>query len=662
MAVTRLDITVREPLLKGVSFGKTGPYEIVRGSVTFAADPTNLHNQGIVDLDKAPRNAAGQVEWWSDFTLLQPADPQQGNKRLLFEVVNRGRILAFRMFDAVAGTTNLNSPDQIGPGFLLQQGYTLAWCGWQWDVMRLEGMFGAGVPQAMDGTTPVGGKVLCQWWPTVPAAFLLLADRDHKVYPSVDTEDQDAVLTVREHENAPRQVIPRDQWRFARVTRGEPVPATTHAWLASGFQPGKVYECVYRTQQAPVVGLGLLSVRDVVSFLRHHPEAQHNPCAGQLERAYGFGASQSGRFLRHFLYLGLNTDEAGRMVFDGVMPHIAGARRGEFNQRFAQPSAATLHGPSMAFPFTDQAQLDPLTQQRDGLLQRLMQTGHCPKIIYTNSSSEYWRGDASLSHISVDGSTDVTLPDQVRLYLFASTQHTPGKLPLTDRGADGSRGQYPLNSLDYSPLLRATLVHLDRWVSQNEAPPPSCYPRLADGTAVPAQSLAPVFTALPRHAFPTIVPQPHRLDFGPQAEQGIFEPLPPKVGEPYQTFVAAVDADGNELAGIRLPEVTVPLATYTGWNPRHPSQGAPEQTFRTQGATIPLAATTETRAQTADPRAAIAERYASKAAYLDLVTKAAEDLVAKRYLLPEDVASVLQRAAQRYDIFIGQSAGAEGRG
>ncbi|MGE3540434.1 MAG: alpha/beta hydrolase domain-containing protein [Candidatus Tectimicrobiota bacterium] len=654
MAVTRLDISVREPLLNGKAFGKTGPYEILRGSVTFAADPAALPNQGIVDLDKAPRNAAGQVEWWADFTLLRPADPQQGNRRLLFEVVNRGRILAFRMFDAVAGTSNLHSPEQVGNGFLLQQGYTLAWCGWQWDVMRLEGMFGAGIPQAMDGTTPVGGKVLCQWWPTVPAAFLLLADRDHKVYPSVDTEDQEAVLTVREHENAPRQVIPRHQWRFARVTRGEPVPATTHAWLASGFQPGKIYECVYRTQQAPVVGLGLLGVRDVVSFLKYNTEAQQNPCAGQLEQAYGFGASQSGRFLRHFLYRGLNTDETGRMVFDGLMPHIAGARRGEFNQRFAQPSAATLHGPSLAFPFTDHEQVDPLTQQRDGLLRRLLQAGHCPKIIYTNSSSEYWRGDASLSHISGDGSADVTLPEQVRLYMFASTQHTPGKLPLTDRATDGSRGQYPLNSLDYTPLLRAALVQLDRWVSQGEAPPPSRYPRLADGSAVPASSVGAVFTSLPRHAFPTIFPQPHRLDFATASGQDSTTCIPSKVGEPYQTFVAAVDADGNEIAGIRLPDVAVPLATYTGWNLRHPSQGAPEQTFRTQGATIPLAPTSEARAQSADPRAAIAERYASKEAYLALVTKAAEALVSERYLLPEDMAGVVQRAAQRYDVFMGQ--------
>ena len=262
------------------------------------------------------------------------------------------------------------------------------------------------------------------------------------------------------------------------------------------------------------------------------------------------------------------------MVFDGVMPHIAGARRGEFNHRFAQPSDATLQGPGVLFPFTDDEQVDPVTEQRDGLLCRLMRTGHCPKIVYTNTSAEYWRGDASLSHISVDDTTDVTLPETVRLYLFAGTQHGPGRLPLSNT-AEGARGQYPLNSVDYTPLLRAILVHLDRWVSHNEPPPPSRYPRLAESTAVPAQSLAVLFQCLPGKAFPALIPQPQRLDFGPAWEHGVASWLPPRLGEPYKTFVPAVDGDGNEVAGIRLPDLTVPLATYTGWNPRHASQGAP---------------------------------------------------------------------------------------
>jgi hypothetical protein len=654
MAVTRIDITSRERLLGGKQFGATGAYDVLHGTVTCAVDPARPQNQGITDIAQAPRTTAGKVEWWADVTLLQPVDPTRGNRRLFFEVVNRGRILAFRLFDAVAETPDLSRPEHLGNAFLLQQGYTVAWCGWQWDVMRLQGLLGTGVPQAMAGDTPVSGQVLCQWWPTANTPVLLLADRLHHPYPAADVSDPEAVLSVREHENGPRQVIPRTQWRFARLDRGTPVPATTNILLETGFQAGKIYECVYRTRHAPVAGLGLLAVRDVVAHLKYEPDQALNPCAGQIDYAYGFGASQSGRFLRHFLYLGLNSDESGRMVFDGVMPHIAGARRGEFNRRFAQPSANTMQGPGTVFPFTDNEQVDPVTDQRDGLLRRLSSTGHCPKIIYTNTAAEYWRSDASLSHISVDGSSDVALPEMVRLYLFAGTQHTPGRLPLTDRASDGARGQYALNSVDYAPLLRAVLVHLDRWVSHATPPPPSRYPRLADGTAVPAESLAAVFQALPRGAFPSIIPQPYRLDFGPTWDQGIASSLPPRLGEPYTTFVSAVDKDGNEVAGIRLPDLTVPLATYTGWNPRHPSQGAPEQSLRMHGATIPFAPTPSVRAQSGDPRPSIAERYASKEVYLELVTKAAETLVAEGFLLATDVDGLVQHAARRYDLLTQQ--------
>jgi hypothetical protein len=655
MPVTQLDITARGPLLNGEAFGTTGPYELLSGVVTFAADPAHPRNRCITDLDKAPRTAAGTVQWSADFCLLQPADPTRGKQRLFFEVVNRGRMRAFRMFDAVADTPDLMHEAHIGDGFLLQQGYTVAWCGWQWDVIRSGGLLGMDVPEAVEGNTPVSGKVLCQWWPNASTPVLLLADRVHHPYPTADASDPDAVLTVRAHDFAPRQAIPRAQWQFARLEGGKVVPDAHHVYLPGGFQAGKIYECVYRTQKAPIVGLGLLAVREFVSFLRYGAEQVQNPCTDQFAHAYGFGISQSGRFLRHYLYLNLNEDEAGRLVFDGVIPHIAGARRGEFNHRFAQPSANTMQDPNNVFPFTDNPQTDPLTGRSDGLLQRLSATGRLPKIFHINSAAEYWRGDASLSHISVDGATDVPLPDTVRMYLLAGTQHTPGDLPLKDTATDGARGQHPLNSVDYSPLLRAALVNLDRWVSHNEPPPPSQYPRLADGTAVPASSLAPVFRAMPGVTFPTRIPQPHRLGFGPDWPQGVASWLPPQVGEPYTVFVPAVDQDGNEVAGIRLPDLTVPLATYTGWNPRHPEHGAPEQLLRMHGSTLPFPATRRERERTGDPRLSMAERYASKAAYLELVQKAAEALVAARYLLATDVEAVVRRAAQRYDLFIGRA-------
>ncbi len=655
MGVTRLEITQRSPLLGGQSFGSAGPYELLRGTVTCAVDPAHSRNRSIVDLDRAPRTAAGKVEWSADFCLLQPADPARGNRRLLFEVVNRGRVRAFfYMCRAVNGTGKLTSEEDIGDGFLLQQGYTLAWCGWQWDVVRSDELLGLQAPQAMQGDAPVSGKVLCQWWPNATTPVLLLADRVHHPYPAADVSDPDATLTVREDENSPRRTIPRPQWQFARLQGEALVPDPTHIALSTGFQAGKIYECVYRTQHAPVVGVGLLAVRDTVSFLKSAPHAAGNPASGRIDYAYGFGASQSGRFLRHFLYLNMNEDEAGRMVFDGVIPHIAGARRGEFNHRFAQPSANTLQGPNTAFPFADAEQTDPVTGQTDGLLRRIASEGTLPKIVHINSAAEYWRGDASLSHISVDGTTDVAIPESVRLYLFAGTQHTPGVLPLKDTATDGARGRHPLNSLDYVPLLRAALVNLDRWVSHHEPPPPSRYPRLDEGTAVPARSIGTLFNAIQGASFLSVIPEPLRVDFGPTWAEGVASTLPPKVGAPHVTFVSAVDQDGNEVAGIRLPDLTVPLATYMGWNPRHPEQGAPEQTVRMHGSTLPFLRTRSEREASGDPRLSIAERYPSKAAYLEQVKKAAEALIAERYVLPADLEVILQRAAQRYDLCLGR--------
>jgi hypothetical protein len=337
------------------------------------------------------------------------------------------------------------------------------------------------------------------------------------------------------------------------------------------------------------------------------------------------------------------------------MAHIAGARRGEFNHRFAQPSSLSLEGPSTLFPFTDHDQVDAVTGQQDGLLHRLQTTGHCPKIFYTNTSTEYWGAAASLIHTSLDGATDVPLPDNVRVYHLAGTNHGPGKLPLSATAPDGARGQAALNSVDYVPLLRALLVHLDAWVSHNTAPPASCYPRLADGTAVAASSLAPLFQSLPRKLFPSVLTQAYRLDFGPSWEHGVAEYLPPQRGAAYTTLVAAVDQDGNEIAGIRLPDLTVPLATYTGWNLRHQSQGSPGQSLRTHGSTLPFAPTAAARAQAGDPRLSISERYASKEQYLDLVRQATQALVAVGYLLAMDVDTVMQRAAWRFDL-LSQSA------
>ncbi|MGH7062033.1 MAG: alpha/beta hydrolase domain-containing protein, partial [Stellaceae bacterium] len=395
------------------------------------------------------------------------------------------------------------------------------------------------------------------------------------------------------------------------------VPDPHHVYLAAGFEPGRIYEVIYATTGAPVVGLGLLAARDIVSFLRRDTEAG-NPCAGDILHAYAFGASQSGRFLRQLLYLGLNEDEAERLVFDGVLVHIAGGKRGgDFNQRFGQPSASLHPTMSNAFPFNEMASTDPVTGRSDGLVERLAARRMVPKIFYSNSSTEYWRGDASLIHTDAGGASEVAPIAASRVYHFAGTQHTAAAPPLTDTNpTDGTRGQQALGTVDYNPLLRARLVRLDGWVSSGEEPPPSRYPGLADGTAAAPERVRPVLTAIPGVGFPAYPPEVVRLDFGPEAAQGIATRLPPGEGAPYPHLVPAVDGDGNEVSGIRLPNVSVPLATHTGWNLRHPECGAPDKLMSLSGATIPFPATREDRARAGDPRRAIAERYPDKTAFL----------------------------------------------
>jgi hypothetical protein len=317
------------------------------------------------------------------------------------------------------------------------------------------------------------------------------------------------------------------------------------------------------------------------------------------------------------------------------------------------PSASLQPNMSNLFPFSDTVQTDPVTGRGDGLLERLAARRQMPKIFFTNTSTEYWRGDASLIHTNVEGTKDVAPSASVRIYHFAGTQHSSGTLPLTDTNpVDGARGQQKFNSVDYTPLLRAALVRMDRWVTEQEAPPPSRYPRLADGTAVAPEQPKAVFAALPGAGFPAYLPQARRLDFGSDAERGIATKLPPEVGKPYPHFVPAVDPDGNEVSGVSLPDLTVPLATYTGWNLRHPQMGASDQLMSLMGSTIPFPATRRDREALGDPRLSISERYPTKTEYLAQARREAQRLVESGHLLAEDLELVVDQASRRYEILL----------
>jgi hypothetical protein len=638
MPVVKLEVTRREPVLGGAAFkgagGSGSAYEKIEGLLHFTADPAARANAAIADLGLAPRNARGLVEYAADFYLLRPLDGGRG--RLLLDVPNRGRKIALGMFNSTPRSNDPTTPEDFGNGFLMRHGYTVAWVGWQPDVPRRDGMMAMTAPRIPG----VSERVRCEFRPNAPVDVLPLADRYHIPHPVARRDDPEAQLCVREHAEAPAVTLPRGTWRF---------PDDASVALEGGFRPGAIYDCYYRAQDPPLVGLGFTAVRDTASFLRWGAAAAGNLCAGGIERSYVFGVSQSGRFLRHLLYLGLDEDEAGRFVWDAVIPHVAGARRGEFNCRFGQPSLNAVHAVGSLFPFTDAPEEDPVTGRREGLLRRLAGRPRPPRIVTINSSAEYWRGDGSLVHTDPGGTRDVAPPDFVRQYLFAGTQHTPGMLPPPAADPNtGGRGIHPFSVVDYSPLLRAALVNLDRWVSDGVEPPPSAVPRLAEATAVAAETTRPVYAAIPGARFPDRISRPQRLDFGPDVERGVVA-LPPTLGKPFATFVSAVDADGNERAGIRPPELRVPLATYTGWNPRHPEQGAPGDIMAMMGSTLPFARTAAERARTGDPRASIEERYAGREDYLGRVRREALAMVTARHLLAEDVDAVVERAGAVWD-------------
>lgn len=647
MPVTALDVHSRSLVLDGRPFGAAGAYEKLAGTLHFAVDPAHPLHAGITDLKLAPRGSDGRVEFQSDFYLLRPVDPSRGNRRLLLDTPNRGRKVALGMFNSAVRVPDPTVAEDFGNGFLMRHGWTVAWVGWQHDVPRRDGMMALDIPRVPGAS----GLVRCEFRPNTPADVLPMADRYHIPYAAAELDDPAARMLVREHAGGAPVAVPRSAWRFARREGDRLVPDASHVHLAGGFTVGHIYDLVYRSQDPVVVGLAFLGVRDTGAFLKWGLAAEGNPCAGALERSVLFGVSQSGRFLRHLLYLGLDEDEQGRLVFDAVLPHVAGGRRGEFNMRFGQPSVNAQEAMGSLFPFADEPQTDPVTGQRDGLLARIAERGRAPKIFSTNTSAEYWRSDASLIHTDVASGRDVEPPAGVRIYHFAGTQHTPGALPPPDTDPNtGSRGLQPFNVVDYAPLLRAALVNLDRWMSDEVAPPPSVFPRLGDGTAVPAESTAATLRAIPGVRFPDRVTRVARLDFGPQTAAGILSELPPKIGTEFAAWVSAVDGDGNERAGIRPVELRAPLATVTGWNPRHPEQGAPGDLMAMMGSTLPFARTAIERERRGDPRPSIAERYASRAAYLTAAREAAEALVAARYALAEDVEAMVARAGQLWDL------------
>jgi hypothetical protein len=578
-----------------------GPhFEKLVGKIYFAVDPKNPHNTIIADLDKAARNAAGEVEFSADLYVIRPKTNR--NDTLFVEISNRGG-------KAFLANLDPTSEADIRDRFLFDRGYTVAWIGWQFDVrpepnrVRLYAPVAPGIMGKVRSDFVVSKRV-----EEHSVGHIIQGTIGGTGYPAATME---GTLSQRAAPTAPRLMIPRGHWWFTG-------PMAIH--LDGGFVPGKIYELIYTAKDPAIVGCGLAAVRDFVAYSKYDANA-----VTASKRAYGFGISQSGRFLRHFIYEGFNADEQGRQVFDAIDAHVAGAGRGNFNHRFAQPSRdaqplSPLFYRVDLFPFADLRTTDPLSGRSEGLLDRAVAEKVVPKIFYTNTSYEYWSRGESLAHTTPDGKSDVQIPESSRIYFIAGTAHVPGPFPPQKR-----EGQNLDNPSNYWTPLHALFDALDAWVRNGTEPPASRYPRISDGTLVRANELAV--------KFPVVTPyEPYKLDLSTE---------PPKVLGTYPTRVPQVDADGNETSGIRSPRVTVPVAMYSGWNLRDASVGFPEARQSFTGSFIPFA------------KDRVLDLYRDPPEYLGRYTQAALRMIDDRFLVPEELSEILRLGQRDWNYALG---------
>jgi hypothetical protein len=505
--VVRINVETRSDVADGKSYGLAGAYERLAGKIYYEIDPDLSSNQIIRDISYAPTNADGKVEFSTDFYLLKPKEIEAGNGAVVFEVVNRGNKNLMR-FNFAERVPHPSSAADMGDGFLLDNGYSMLWLGWQFDTADDGRRMRLYPPTATGSDGPLEGLVRSDFIVTETIYAHSLGDRGHTAYPVSDPDDARNVLTVRDKPTEERQVIPRDQWQFARRENNRAVADTTMVYLDGGFEPGRIYEAVYISQDPAITGTGMAAIRDTISMLKYGAAETLSIPDGAINRAIAYGRSQSGRFLRTYLYDGFNEDEHGNKVFDGIMAQVAGAKRGSFNHRFAQASRANgaFYYPLGMFPFSDAVQTNPLTGERDGLLAGIS-ADTMPKIFHTNTSTEYWRASNALTHTTGDGTEDFAPMDNARLYFFTGTQHSPAAFP-----PDGVASDYLGNPNEYMWFMRSLLLSMDRWITDDVSPPASRYPTLMDRTLVELDELRfPIIFDL---EIPTEVSMEYVLDFG----------------------------------------------------------------------------------------------------------------------------------------------------
>ena len=648
--VVRVEIFSRAPI-SGDFAGHI--YERITGKVYFAFDPRNPENTKIVDLALAPRNANGEVEAVSDFVMLRPTNLMQpANDLAVIDIVNRGGITHYVFNLGRNGRASPESAEFYGDALLMKRGVTIVAVAWQWDVMPGGSALHFSAPSVGSPQHPITGIVrsditvdtVSKW---IPLGHALAGGA--RGYMPADRNDPNNTLTVRDGPTAPRRVIPHAQWEFMRGSdNGEEVD-TQLVSLTGGFQPGKIYEVIYRARNPVVVGAGMAAVRDIISYLKYDPNA-----IAHVKFGIGYGVSQTGRFIRHFLYQGFNTDEKGRLAFDGFFAHTAGAGRGSFNHRFAQPSRdaqpySTFFYPTDVFPFTSLPARDAVTGKRAGLRDNLAGSART-KVFYVDGGYEYWGRAASLTHTTPDGTRDVGFLPTERRYVVSSAQHSsPAGWPLPDSARIGGTAAYRGDPLDQRLALRALMSDLIDWVALNQEPPASRYPTLASHTLVTARDEQ--FPRIPNLPVARNPHQVYRMDFGARWNQGIIDREPPTLGAPYPIFVSRVDSIGNDLGGIRSVEIAVPLATYYPWLLRTGMAAGADRLFSFRGTFVPLPKTEADRRASGDSRPSIESLYGDKSRFLNRVDGAISALIAQRFMLPGDSTVARARMSDVWDRF-----------
>ena len=675
--VVRFVVEQKRVVADGKSFGDAGPYERLDGIVYIEVDPRDPLNRGIVNLDKAPRTPKGMVGFTSPFFILKPVDVARGNRKIFYGVNNRGNKLDFswrtiqpRTDPATASATNnpLN-PGDFGDALLFRLGYTYVDAGWQGNVAPGNDRLFPALPVATESDgRPIVGRVRVEYVDADGYTRPLEGTAAFRAYEAADLDPARSTLTVRDKIGGARVPLAADRWAFGRCQTGRAslVPNRTDLCVFDGFTRDRVYELVYPARHPMVMGLGYVVTRDVASFLRYElrDEAGNpNPLVSGsngtgIGRAYGSGISSTGMYMRDFLYLGFNEDEAHRKVFDAVQITIPGTHRLFANVEFADPNTYsrqdTWHD-SLSYsypPLTFAVTADPISGIRDGILKR---PATDPLVFQVDSANEFWQMNASLNVHDGQG-RPVPTPDNVRLY-FASSFHHVGVSGLLNPPGQPGLCEIATQGNGWAPTLRALLVALDDWADRGIAPPASNYPRVEDGALIGLADLRAAFPPVPGVRTPTALNELALPDFGPgfTSTGGRVSKLPPSLGTKYQVLVPKPDRDGLDVGGIRSIEVSAPTATITGWNVR--AQGRrPDDLCGLTGASIPFAKTKAEREANKDPRRSLEERYGSKDGFVKAVDEAARRLVKERFLLQEDADRYVE-AARAADALFARTTG-----